>query len=199
MNIVFDLGNVLLHWDPRHLYRKIFDDEAEMEWFLREVCHSDWNLEQDRGRSFDDAVVEATTRHPDYAEEIAAYHHRWHETLPHAIDGTVRILEELQERGAPLYAITNWSGEKFRETRPRFPFLEHFRDIVVSGDERLIKPDAAIYRVLLSRNGLDAEACLFIDDNAGNVEGAKVVGMQGHHFTTAQNLRADLQRRGLLE
>src|SRR5258707_101016 len=134
MNIVFDLGNVLLHWDPRHLYRKIFADEAEMEWFLSEVCHGDWNLEQDRGRSFADAVAEATARHPQYAEAIAAYHHRWAETQPHAIAGSVAILEELHARAVPLYAITNWSSEKFHETKPRYPFLACFRDIVVSGD-----------------------------------------------------------------
>lgn len=198
MNVVFDLGNVLLHWDPRHLYRKIFDDEQEMEWFLREVCHPDWNLEQDRGRSFADAVAEATARHPDYADEIAAYHHRWHETLPHAIAGTVEILEELNARATPLYAITNWSGEKFHETRPRFPFLAHFRDIVVSGDERMIKPDAGIYRLLLDRNGLAAPTCLFVDDNAHNVDGARAVGMQGHHFVSPKSLRADLAARGLL-
>ena len=198
MNIVFDLGNVLLRWDPRFLYSKIFADEARMEWFLATVCNHDWNIEQDRGRGFADAVKEATARHPDLADEIAAYDTRWHETLPHAIDATVGILEALAAAGRPLYAITNWNGDKFRETRTRFAFLAHFRDIVVSGDEGLIKPDPAIYRLLLARNRLAAADCLFIDDNPGNVAGAEAIGMQGHHFTSPENLRAVLGGLGLL-
>ena len=198
MNIVFDIGNVLLHWDPRALYRKIFATEAEVEWFLTHVCPPSWNLEQDRGRSFEDAVAEATARCPGHAEAIAAYHSRWPETLTHVIAGTVTILEELNARAAPLYAITNWNGDKFRETKTRFGFLNHFRDIVVSGDERLIKPDPAIYRLLLDRNGLEASTCLFIDDSRTNVEGAKAVGMQAHHFTSPENLRRTLADAALL-
>jgi 2-haloacid dehalogenase len=198
VNVVFDLGNVLLRWDPRFLFRKIFADTAEMEWFLAEVCSPDWNLEQDRGRSFAGAVKEAQDRYPGHAAEIAAYDQRWHETLPHAIDGTVAILEALHEKGVPLYAITNWNGEKFRETRQRFGFLARFRDIVVSGDEGVIKPDPAIYRRLLDRNGLTATHCLFIDDNAANVAGAIAVGMAGHHFATPEALAAGLRQRGIL-
>jgi 2-haloacid dehalogenase len=198
MNIVFDIGNVLLRWDPRFLYRKIFADESRMEWFLAHVCGNDWNLEQDRGRSFAEAVREATLRHPEYAAEIAAYDERWQETLPHAIDGSVAILESLGARGAPLYAITNWNGEKFRETRSRFAFLDHFRDIVVSGDARLVKPDPAIYRLLLDRNGLVAADCLFIDDGAANVAGAEAVGMQNHHFRSPELLGDTLRQAGLL-
>ncbi len=198
MNIVFDIGNVLLRWDPRFLYRKIFTDESRMEWFLANVCSSDWNLEQDRGRSFAEAVREATLRHPGHGAEIAAYDMRWQETLPHAIDGSVAILESLAARGGALYAITNWNGEKFRETRGRFAFLGHFRDIVVSGDERLVKPDPAIYRLLLDRNGLAAADCLFIDDSALNVAGAEAVGMKAHHFRSPELLAESLRRAGLL-
>jgi 2-haloacid dehalogenase len=198
MNIVFDLGNVLLRWDPRFLFTQYFDDEAQMEWFLAHVCNHEWNLEQDRGRSFAEAVKHATAQHPDHAEAIAAYDERWHETLPHAIDGTVAIFEELRQGGAPLYAITNWNGEKFRETKIRFPFLNHFHDIIVSGDEKLIKPDPAIYRLLLERNGLSAAECLFIDDSLNNVKGAEAVGMKAHHFTSPENLRTALVGLGLL-
>ena len=106
--VIFDIGNVLLHWDPRVLYRKIFDSEAEVEWFLGNVCTSEWNLEQDRGRRFEDAIAEAKARHPDHGEAIEAYHLRWHETLTHAIEGTVDILNDLHKQGTPLYAITNW-------------------------------------------------------------------------------------------
>ncbi|MBI2717742.1 MAG: HAD-IA family hydrolase [Rhizobiales bacterium] len=198
MNLVFDLGNVLLRWDPRFLYRKLFADEARMEWFLATVCNNDWNLEQDRGRSFAEGVAEATRRHPELAAEIEAYDRRWHETLPAAIDASVAILEELAAAGHPLFAITNWNGEKFRETRVRFAFLGRFRDIVVSGDVGLIKPDPAIYRLLVARNGLDPARSLFIDDNAANVAGAVAVGMAGHHFTGPADLRAALTARGLL-
>lgn len=198
MNVVFDIGNVLIHWDPRALYRKMFSSEDEVEWFLGHVCTADWNLEQDRGRSFEDAIAEATARHPGHAEAIAAYHHRWHETVIGPIEGTVAILAELKAQGTPLYAITNWHQDKFRETRARFSFLDSFRDIVVSGDERLVKPDPAIYRLLLERNGLEASSCLFIDDSPKNVAGAEAVGMKAHHFTGPETLRAELMHAGLL-
>lgn len=198
MNVVFDIGNVLINWDPRVLYRRIFASEAEVEWFLGNVCTSAWNLEQDRGRSFEEAIAVATALHPAHADAIAAYHHRWHETITHAIDGTVAILEELKAQGTALYAITNWHQDKFRETRARFAFLGHFRDIAVSGDERLVKPDPAIYRVLLDRNGLDAASCLFIDDSPKNVAGAEAVGMKAHHFTSPENLRSHLESLGVL-
>jgi 2-haloacid dehalogenase len=200
MNVVFDIGNVLIHWDPRVLYRKIFASEAEVEWFLANVCTHEWNLEQDRGRSFEDAIAEATSRHPDHADAIAAYHHRWHETIVSAIDGTVAILDELKAHGTPLYAITNWHQDKFRETQQRFPFLaSSFRDIVVSGAEQLIKPDPAIYRLLLDRNGLEAGQCLFIDDSVKNVAGAEAAGMKAHHFTSPEGLRAHLASLDLLK
>jgi 2-haloacid dehalogenase len=196
MNIVFDLGNVMLRWDPRFLFTQYFDSEEEMEWFLAHVCNGAWNLEQDRGRSFADAVAELTAKHPKHAEAIAAYNTRWHETLPHAIDGTVAIFEELAARDAALYAITNWNGDKFRETKLRFPFLNRFRDIVVSGDERLVKPDPAIYELLLERNALLAADCLFIDDSLANVKGAESVGMQAHHFVSPEGLRQVLAALG---
>jgi 2-haloacid dehalogenase len=198
MNVVFDLGNVLLRWDPRFLFRKIFADEAEMEWFLAHVCNHDWNLEQDRGRSFAAAVKEAQGRHPAFAAAIAAYDERWHETLPHAIEGTVEIVEALAARGVALFAITNWNGDKFRETRARFEFLARFRDIAVSGDEGVVKPDAAIYRRLLARNRLAAETCLFIDDSPVNVAGAEAVGMRAHRFTSPEALRIALAEARLL-
>ena len=198
MNVVFDLGAVLIHWDPRHLYRQVFADEAQMEWFLAEVCHGAWNMEQDRGRSFDDGVKEATARHPAHAANIALFRDRWMEMVPGDVPGTVAILEDLHTRDVPLYAITNWNGDTFRATRKRFPFLGRFRDIVVSGDEKLVKPDPAIYQLLASRNGLKLSDSLFIDDSLKNVTGAGNLGMQIHHFTTPENLRADLQKRGIL-
>jgi 2-haloacid dehalogenase len=198
MNVVFDLGMVLIEWDPRHLYRKVFDDPGKMEWFLAEVCHGAWNLEQDRGRAWEEAVSEAIARHPAWAREIRLYRERWMEMVPGVIEGSLRILEELHGKGTPLFAITNWNGETFRETRARFSFLDTFRDIVVSGDEGLIKPDAAIFALLCKRNGLDPSQCLFIDDSLKNVHGAEAVGWQACHFTSPEGLRADLVARGIL-
>jgi 2-haloacid dehalogenase len=198
MNTVFDLGNVLLRWDPRFLYRKIFADEARMEWFLANVCTMDWVIEQDRGRNYAEACAVLQARHPELADEIAAFDLRWHETLPHAIDGTVDILHELHEKSVPLYSITNWNGPKYHETKSRFPFLARFKDVVVSGDEKLIKPDAAIFELLLARNKLKAADCIFIDDNAANVRGAEAVGMKGHHFTGPEGLRSVLTKLGVL-
>jgi 2-haloacid dehalogenase len=198
MNIVFDLGMVLIQWDPRHLYRKVFADAEKMEWFLANVCHPAWNLEQDKGRSFDEAVKEATDRHPAYEAEIAMYRDRWMEMVPGAIEGSVVILEELHRKSVPLYAITNWNGDTFRATMNRFPFLKLFEDIVVSGDEKILKPEPAIFHLLAKRNGITLENSLFIDDSEKNVRGAEDLGMKGHHFTTPQGLRAALVEHGVL-
>lgn len=199
VNIVFDLGNVLLRWDPRFLYRQIFaGDEQRMEWFLANICTNEWNIEQDKGRTFEEAVQVLAGRHPDHAPHIHAYHERWHETLPGALDGSVAILEELDERGVPLYAITNFNGPKFRETQRRFGFLNIFRDVVVSGEVGMLKPDREIFELFLARNDLTAGSCLFIDDSRHNVEGSRAVGMDAIHFESPEQLRRDLARRGLL-
>ncbi len=198
MNVIFDIGMVLIAWDPRHLYRKLFSDTEKMEWFLANVCNHDWNVEQDRGRSFADAVKLLHAEHPQYTDEISAYDTRWSEMIPGAITGTVDILEALHKNKTPLYAITNWNQDKFRETKLNYPFLDLFKDIVVSGDEKLIKPDAAIFELCLKRNKLTAAECLFIDDSLKNVKGAEAVGMKAHHFTTPENLRAELKSLKLL-
>lgn len=195
--VVFDVGNVLIRWDPRHLYRKLFDDPAEMERFLAEVCTDAWNLEQDRGRSWVEAVAERVPLFPRYEALIRAYHERWQEMVPGEVEGTPAILAELGAAEVPLYAITNFSAEKFAESQARFPFLRGFRDVVVSAHERVVKPDPAIYRALLDRNGLAASRCLFIDDSEKNVRGAEAVGMRAHHFRDAPSLAAELRRLGL--
>ena len=196
--IVFDLGGVLIDWDPRHLYRKLFDQDAAMERFLDEVCHGAWNLEQDRGRSFADAIEEAALRHPDQRPMIEAYHLRWEEMLAGAIEDTVAILEELQAAGCELHALTNWSAETFPHARARFAFLAHFETILVSGEERLIKPDPNIFALLLERIGHPAQACVFVDDSARNVAAAATLGFDAIRFEDPPQLRGDLVRRGLL-
>jgi 2-haloacid dehalogenase len=196
--VVFDIGNVLLDWNPRHLYRQLFADVARMEWFLKEVLTHAWILETDRGKRFADAVAELTALHPAFALEIAAFDARWMETVRGPIDASVTLLERLRANGVPVYAITNFSAEKFAVAREAFAFLGRFDGIVVSGEESLLKPDAAIYHLLLERHGLRAPDCLFIDDVLANVEGARGVGMQAHHFRQPEELARELKRHGLL-
>lgn len=196
--VVFDLGGVLIDWNPRHLYRKIFPDEAEMERFLSEVCPPQWNALQDAGRPIAEAVAERTALFPDQADAIRAFYGRWEEMLNGAIGGTVDILHALRDRGTPLYALTNWSAETFPRALDIFDFLGVFEDILVSGQEGMAKPDPAIYRRLLERHGMRPGDCLFIDDAPRNVAAARAVGMHAVHFRSAEGLREDLKALDLL-
>lgn len=194
--VVFDIGNVLLRWDPRNLYRRIFADEAEMEWFLSNVCTHDWNVEQDRGRDWDEAVALLVKDFPEHEASIRAFHERWEETVSGVFEDNVVLLHRLRKAGVPNYCITNFSGPKFTLAQRRFPFLAGFDGIIVSGDERLLKPDPAIYRLLLDRYGLAARDCVFIDDSKANVEGARSVGMHAIHYAEPMDLAAELRRHG---
>lgn len=193
---VFDVGNVLLDWDPRYLYRKIFTDEEKVEWFIANICTNAWNLEQDRGRSFTQAVQELSAQHPGYAHQIEAYDKRWQETLGGIFPGSVAALEELRRICPKVYAITNFNDVKFREAQALFPFLTIFDDIVVSATERVLKPDPEIYHILLRRNGLQAQDCVFIDDSEKNVIGARAVGMHAIHFKTSEQMADELRGFG---
>ncbi len=197
--VVFDLGGVLIDWNPRHLYRKLFHgDEAAMEDFLSTVCTPAWNQCQDAGRPFAEAVAELTARFPDRAALIEAFHTRWEEMLGGAIAGTVELLDALRAGGTPLYALTNWSAETFPLARRRFDFIGWFDGIVVSGEIGMKKHDPAIFRHLLDRYGLDAGATFFIDDSPANVAAAEALGFRTHRFETPEGLRADLSACGLL-
>jgi 2-haloacid dehalogenase len=196
--VVFDLGGVLIDWDPRYLYRKLLDDEAAVEEFLATVCTPEWNAEQDRGRPFAEGVAELVERHPVHAAAITAYHERWTEMLGGDIGGSVELLAELRETGVPVYALTNWSAETFGVARERFGFLEWFDGVLVSGEERMIKPDPAIFRLLLDRFGLDPEATFYVDDSEQNVAAADRLGFDAVRFTTPARLRRDLEARRLL-
>ncbi len=197
--VVFDLGGVLIDWDPRHLYRKMFGgDDAAMEAFLATVCTPEWNARQDAGRPFAEAVAQLTEEFPSERERIVAFHERWPETLGEGIAGTVAILGELHARSLPLYALSNWSAETFPVARARFPFLALFGGIVISGQERVSKPDARLYRVLFDRYRLDPRDAVFIDDAPRNIEVAAAMGMHALHFTGAGPLRAALEALGLL-
>ncbi len=196
--VIFDLGNVLIDWNPRHLYRKLFlGDEHSMERFLAEVCTAEWNERQDAGRAWDQAIAEASARHPQYARMIRAYRERWDEMLGGPLHDSVALLNELRSAGVRLFALTNWSEDTFPIALERYEFLSWFEDILVSGREKLIKPDPAIFRLLISRFGIDIERAIFIDDSLKNVEGARRVGLRAIHFTGAQQLRADLRQMGL--
>jgi 2-haloacid dehalogenase len=196
--VVFDLGGVLIDWDPRHLYRKLLADEAAVEEFLATVCTPEWNAELDRGRPFAEGVAELVERHPEHAANIAAYHERWPEMVAGDIPGTVEVLAELRAAGVPLYALTNWSAETFAITRGRFEFLEWFDGLLVSGEERVTKPDPAIFRLLLDRFGLDPAATVFVDDSEANVAAARRLGIDAIRFTGPEDLRRELVARRLL-
>jgi 2-haloacid dehalogenase len=196
--VVFDLGGVLIDWDPRYLYRKLLDDEAAVEAFLATVCTPEWNAEQDRGRPFAEGVAELVERHPVHTAAITAYHERWPEMLGGAVGGTVEVLAELRAAGVPVYAISYWAAETFGIARERFEFLEWFDGVLVSGEERMIKPDPAIFRLLLDRFGLDPGATFYIDDSPANVAAADRLGFDAVRFTSPAQLRRDLEARGLL-
>ena len=197
--VVFDLGGVLLEWNPRHLYRKLFaGDETAMEHFLANVCTEAWNERQDAGRSFADGVAELMPQHADKRALIEAFGQRFGEMIPGTIDGSVEILHELKQRAVPLYAVTNWSAETLPPQRGRFPFLSLFDGIVVSGEEGVIKPDPRIFRILLDRYRIRAEHAVFIDDVAANARAAHDLGLHGIRFRSADQLRRDLEALGLL-
>ncbi len=194
---VFDLGGVFVEWDPMFLFRKLFKTEEEARWFQDNVCTKDWNLEFDAGDNYAEGVARLITRFPKYWREIEAYNLRWKETLGPFIEGTIAIHSELIEAGIPTYAITNFSWEKWVSCLGSWPFLEKFDGVIVSGLERLVKPDPRIYRLFCERFAQAPEACVFIDDNANNAASARSIGMKAVHFTDAKALRKELIGLGL--
>ncbi len=195
--VVFDVGNVLLRWDPRLVYRELIPEPERLDWFMQNVCTAAWNIEQDRGRSWADAVALLVSQHPEWEREIRAYDERWHESIPGIVEDSVAVLTELKGRGDKVYAITNFSREKWAECLIRFPFLQSFDGVIVSAHERLIKPDPAIFELLMQRYDLAAGDCIFVDDSARNVAAAGALGMQTVHFIEPIDLRSALRERGL--
>lgn len=197
--VVFDVGNVLYGWDPESfLVRQIADDEARLK-FIEDVDLWAWHERLDGGRPYDEAAAELSETFPDYAHLIAAWGERFGETITDPVPGVHAIVEELDGRGVPLFAITNFSADFWAPFREReSAFFSRFRDIVVSGEEKLLKPDPALYYRALDRFGLTPEAVMFIDDRLINVEGARAVGMHAHLFTSAEDLRERLEQHGLL-
>lgn len=196
--VAFDLGGVLIDWNPRHLYRKLFGaDEAGMERFLAEVCTPEWNARLDAGLPLAQGVAELVADHPDQAGLIGAYGPRWHEMLGEPFHGTVAILLEVRRAGLRTYALSNWSTETFPGTRSRYPFLDGMDGILISGDVKVGKPDPAIFREFLARFGLTAARTLYIDDRQENVDAAVALGMVAVMFLDATQLRSDLRALGL--
>jgi 2-haloacid dehalogenase len=197
--IIFDIGGVLIDWNPRYLYRKVFATEEEVSWFLENICTPDWNDRQDAGRPFHEATEELVARHPEWEHAIRAWYGRWQETIGGPVQGTVQILESLKDKNHHrLYALTNWSAETFPWARENFNFLQWFEGIVVSGEEKTRKPFPEIYERLFHRYKVDPERTLFIDDSLRNIEGAKAVGLRTLQFESPLQLRGGLKDLGLL-
>ena len=193
--IIFDVGGVLLHWDPHRIYRRFFDQPRKIDRFLAEIDFAAWNAEQDRGRPFAQGVAELSSRFPQYAHLIRAYHEHWEDSIAGPIEGSVAILRALKRAAYPLYALSNWSAETYPRVRDRYDFFSLFDDIILSGEVGLSKPDPAIFSLTLRRIGRSANECLLIDDSEANVLAAEHMGIAVIHFKTPEQLRREL--RGL--
>jgi 2-haloacid dehalogenase len=196
--IIFDLGGVLIDWNPRYVYRKIFKTEEEIDWFLQNVTTPEWNENQDAGYPLHKATEELIAKHPEWEPEIKAYYGRWLEMLGQDIHETVEILQQLKGTGKyKLYALTNWSAETFPHALERFEFFKAFDGVVVSGQEKMRKPSAEFYKILIDRYHLDPARTIFIDDVLRNVKGAESVGIMGIHFHNPSQLKDELRRKGI--
>jgi 2-haloacid dehalogenase len=198
--LVFDFGGVLIEWDPRNLYRKIFNDDlAAVETFLRDSKFMEWNIHQDAGRPFSEAVDEFCSRMPQYCDLIRAYDQRYEESITGPNWQTVEILRTLKAASYPLYGLSNWPAEKWRLVRPKYEFFGWFDYILISGEVKLAKPDPRIFNLFLEQTGLPAEQCLYIDDSPHNTEVAGQLGFQTIHFRSAEQLHEELCHRGILD
>lgn len=195
--VIFDLGNVLIRWDPRNHYTDRFASAEEMERFLAEIADAAWNHEMDLGKPFAQAIAERAALHPEYASLLAEWKSQWERMLGGAIDESVTLLADLRQAGYRVAALTNWSAETFPVARARFPFLGWFEDIVISGVERIAKPDPAMFALVLARTGFVASRTVFIDDNLPNIDGARAAGLQTVHFTSPQQCREALRLLGV--
>lgn len=197
-DVVFDLGNVLLRWDPRHLYRKVFADEARMEEFLSGACSLAWIQSIDGHQDFAAPIAMRVKKFPEFAEELRLFDTRWLETLDGAIEENLDLMRALKSQGRPVYGLTNYPAQKFEASRKLHPFLDEFDAIVVSGREGVTKPSARIYEILFERSGRAPEELVFVDDVARNIEAAERLGMAGVLYAPDMDLAAELQRAGAL-
>ncbi|MCB0364484.1 MAG: HAD family phosphatase [Bdellovibrionaceae bacterium] len=198
-NIVFDLGGVLVDWNPRYLYQQVFKSADEMEYFLQYVCSSEWNARLDAGLSFTDGIEERCQACPHYSREIRLYWDRWPEMVQGEIALTVELFRHFQKVGSfGLYALSNWSSQTFPLVEKRFGFLGEFDGLILSGNEGVVKPDPKIFEILLNRYDLKATDCLFIDDSLENVKTALDMGFLALHFRDPGTLKIQLKQMGLL-
>ncbi|MDH3903399.1 MAG: HAD family phosphatase [Xanthomonadales bacterium] len=195
-NIVFDFGGVIVDWNPEYLFKDVFSDRSELDHFLENICTPDWNEKQDAGRSLTEAIRTLQERHPKYRDEIRLYYDEWTTMLGGPIEQNVALLKPLK-MNYRIFGLTNWSAETFPIACDLYPFFGEFEGIVVSGKERLAKPDERIYLLLLERYGLSAADCLFIDDNARNIRAAKALGFHTLHLGSDGNLEEELIQRGI--
>lgn len=192
-NIIFDFGGVLLDWNPRYLYKSYFNNDEEMEHFLADICNGEWNIKQDAGRPFAEAVKELQAKFPEYAEAIQMYDDDWEKMLKCELPESIDLLKELKSLGYGIYGLTNWSAEKIGYAFANYSFFSLFDGIVVSGVEKVVKPDRKIYEILLERYSLKPGECVFIDDNQDNVNMAKALGINAIHFDNIGNVKEHLE------
>lgn len=197
-NIVFDFGGVLVDWNPRYLYNDFFEDKQEMEYFLENICNSDWNELQDAGRPLDIATKKLQNEFPEYKEMIGRYYDDWEVMLKDEISENTRLLKPLKEKKYRLFGLSNWSAETFPLAFKRFPFFKEFEGIILSGEEKMIKPYKDIYHLLVNRYNIKAENSLFIDDNHKNILVADELGFHTIHFKGGVNLENELKRMQIL-
>ena len=194
-NIVFDFGGVLIDWNPLHLYNKYFGDEAQARWFVEHICTMNWNVQMDAGKPFSQGIAELTATYPEWADAIAAYRTRWPEMIGGPIPGMEEFVRRLKAAGYHVYGLSNWSWETFSTIMNDYPVMDVLEGKVISGLEHVIKPDRRIYEILLTRFGLEPSETLFVDDNADNLEGAAVVGIQTLQFVHPDLFVKDLENR----
>lgn len=192
-NIIFDFGGVLLDWNPRYLYKSYFNNDEEMEHFLADICNGEWNIKQDAGRPFAEAVKELQSKFPEYAEAIQMYDDDWEKMLKCELPESIDLLKELKSMGYGIYGLTNWSAEKIGYAFANYSFFSLFDGIVVSGVEKVVKPDRKIYEILLERYSLKPGECVFIDDNPDNVDMAKALGINAIRFDNIGNVKEHLE------
>lgn len=197
-SVIFDVGRVLFDWDLRHLFAKLIDDPQDLEWFVTNVVTPEWHFQHDAGRPLADMLPELKAAFPEHDALIDAYAARFNETIPGPMPGSLELVERLDAAGVPLFAITNFGHEFWEGFRPTQPIFDRFRDIIVSGTEKMMKPDPAIYALAIERFGIDPAGALFIDDVAANIAGAESVGIAGHQFVDAAMLERELAARGFL-
>ncbi len=195
--VVFDFGGVLIDWNPRHLYRKLFQSDQEVEWFLENVCTSEWNVMQDAGRPFEIAIDERKEKYPSYSKEIEAYFHRWREMVTGEIQGSKEVLISLKSSGYNVYGLTNWSDQTFSIIPEEFDILNFLDGVVVSGKEGVVKPDPDIYQLLIDRYDIDPASSVFIDDSKSNIDVAQSLGFHTIHFKSSDQMKSELNDLGV--